>query len=212
MSDLRFEFNPLPYSYGKLNGLFSEHSVKNHHLKHEYSYFSKLSSLVEDSTMFRKSSLDEIMLHFSKNEDEKNIDIKNNACGLFNHQIWWKMMQGKSKKNKPNSDMKSMLEKSFGTFDEFKNKFEKLSFSLFGSGWVWLCINGNNNLVLASTEKQNNPISEGIGYPLLGIDLWEHAFYPDYLNKKQEYVKKFLNYVNWDEIMNRVFESEKGKV
>jgi Fe-Mn family superoxide dismutase len=212
MSDFKFEFKPIPYSYGKLSGLFSESSVKRHHLKHEYSYFSKLVSLIEGENAFSKSSLEEIVYHFSKDKDEKNDAIKNNACGLFNHQIWWKMMQNKSKKNKPNSDIKSMIEKNFGTFDEFKDKFENLSINLFGSGWVWLCINGKNNLSLASTEKQNNPISEGIGYPLLGIDVWEHAYYPDYLNKKQVYVKKFLDYVNWDEVMNRVFESEKSKV
>lgn len=210
MSEHRFEFKNIPYGFNELSGLFSENAVKLHHLKHEYGYFTKLSKLVEKNVIFKKSSLEEIVRYFNQNKsDEENIEIKNNACGLYNHQIWWKMLVSKSKYKKPNSDIKSIIEKNFNSFEEFEDKFIKLSKNLFGSGWVWMvCKNGK--ISLASCQNQNNPISEGLGYPLLGIDVWEHAFYVDYLNRKKEYVNKFLSYVNWDEITNRYFESEKS--
>ena len=210
MSEYRFEFKNIPHGFNDLTDLFSEDAVKLHHLKHEYGYFTKLQSLVGKNVIFKKSSLEEIIRYFNQNKnDEENIDIKNNACGLYNHQIWWKMLTPKNKYKKPNSDIKSIIEKNFNSFEEFEDNFKNLSKNLFGSGWVWLlCKNGK--LSLASCQNQNNPISEGLGYPLLGIDVWEHAFYVDYLNRKKDYVNKFLNYVNWDEITNRYFESEKS--
>lgn len=208
----RFEFNPLPYRYNELSGLFSEKALKTHHLKHQFTYYKNLVSLVENNQSYKKSNLEDIVKSFVSNKSDSDIKIKNNACGLYNHQIWWDMMTQKSKYKKPNSEINSLLEKNFGSFDEFEEKFLNLSTELFGSGWVWLCCIKNGNLSLCSTEKQNNPLSENTGYPILGIDLWEHAFYLDYLNKKKEYVKKFMKYINWDEVTNKLYESEKSKL
>lgn len=209
---IRFEFEPIPYKYNSLEGLFTEKALKTHHLKHQFAYYKKLVELTESGTSYKKSSLEEIVKSFSTESNEGDIKVKNNACGLYNHTIWWKMLCPKSKFKKPNSDLISLINKNFGTFDDFENKFIDMSNELFGSGWVWLCSTSKGDLKLASTEKQNNPLSENLGYPVMGIDLWEHAYYIDYLNKKKDYVKKFMKYINWDEVMNRIYESEKSKI
>jgi len=194
----------LPYSYNALEPFFDEQTMRIHHTKHHQNYINNTNSILENTT-FSSLSIDELMSIFNEIILENKNALRNNAGGHINHSFFWKIL--KTGTVLPNN-LKIEIEKQFGTFDSFKEKFESVALNHFGSGWVWL-VNQNGILSIVSTANQDNPlmgklISNTYGYPIIGLDIWEHAYYLKYQNRRLDYIKSFWNVVNWEEASNRL--------
>ena len=188
----------LPYSYSALKKFIDAETMNFHYNKHYKGYVDKLNDALS-----KKKQGDVELEQIIKNISRYDKTIRNNAGGAFNHALFWNMLSPKPMKLK--GDLYSKITKEFGTFTNFKKKFETIAKERFGSGWVWLVLNGKNNLKIMSTANQDNPLMnviEGGGFPLLGLDLWEHAYYLKYKNKRDEYITNFWNVVNWDFVSN----------
>lgn len=183
----------LPYEYDDLTSFIDSETMKTHYTKHYKGYVDKLNVELE-KVKGKDIDLEEIITKISK----FNTKVKNNGGGAFNHALFWKMLSPKKQTIK--DPIKKEIEKNFGSFEKFKEKFEEESKNRFGSGWVWLILTDNNKLKIVSTSNQDNPLmntEKERGYPLLGLDVWEHAYYLKYKNKRDEYVKNFWKVVNW---------------
>lgn len=188
----------LPYSYTALKKFIDAETMNFHYNKHYKGYVDKLND-----ALAKKKSGDVELEEIIKNISRYDQGIRNNAGGAFNHALFWNMLSPKPMKLK--GDLYNKISKEFGTFTKFKKKFEQIAKDRFGSGWVWLVLNGKNNLKIMSTPNQDNPLMnvvEGGGFPLLGLDLWEHAYYLKYKNKRDEYITNFWDVVNWDFVSN----------
>ncbi|WP_295164653.1 Fe-Mn family superoxide dismutase [uncultured Buchnera sp.] len=196
----------LSYAYNALEPFFDEETMKIHHTKHHQNYINNTNSILE-KTHFSSLSIEELMSIFNEISLENKTALRNNAGGHINHSLFWKglkigtVLQG---------DLKSEIEKQFGSIECFKSKFEDTALKHFGSGWAWL-VNQNGVLSIVSTTNQDNPlmgklISGTSGYPIIGLDLWEHAYYLKYQNRRLDYIKSFWNIVNWDEASNRLLK------
>lgn len=183
----------LPYSYASLKPFVDEKTMNIHYNKHYIGYVDKLNKALNKTKS--NGDLKQIISNISKYDDK----IRNNAGGAFNHALFWNMLTP-TKKDVP-KELKAKINASFGTFNAFKKKFEDVAKDHFGSGWVWLVATKNNRLKVISTPNQDNPLMNVIkdgGFPILGLDLWEHAYYLKYQNKRDEYLHNFWDYVNWD--------------
>jgi Fe-Mn family superoxide dismutase len=186
----------LPYSYASLKPFIDEKTMNIHYNKHYIGYVNKLNKALKNN----KSNYD--LKQIISNISKFNKTIRNNAGGAFNHALFWNMLSP-AKKNIP-KELKDKIIKSFGSINSFKTKFEEKAKSHFGSGWVWLVATKNNTLKIITTPNQDNPLMnviKGGGFPILGLDLWEHAYYLKYQNKRDEYIHNFWNYINWDFVL-----------
>jgi len=183
----------LPYSYSAIRRFIDPETMKFHYQKHYKGYVKKLNSALR-----KKDYGDVELIDIVKQISRYNTTIKNNAGGAFNHALFWKMLSPTPQK--PYGVVLKEIKKYFGTYSEFKKRFETVAKNRFGSGWVWLVITKSGRLKVMSTENQNNPlmnIYDKGGYPILGLDLWEHAFYLKYQNKKDSYIENFWDAINW---------------
>lgn len=183
----------LPYSYDSLTSFIDSETMKTHYTKHYKGYVDKLNVELE-KVKGKDIDLEEIITKISK----FNNKVKNNGGGAFNHALFWKMLS--PQKQIIQNPIKKEIERNFGSFEKFKEKFEEESKNRFGSGWVWLILTNNGKLKIVSTSNQDNPLmntEKERGYPLLGLDVWEHAYYLKYKNKRDDYVKNFWKVVNW---------------
>jgi Fe-Mn family superoxide dismutase len=183
----------LPYGYASLRRFIDPETMKFHYQKHYKGYVKKLNSALRKRD-YGDVELENIVKQISK----YNTVIRNNAGGAFNHALFWKMLS--PKKQKLEDPIKGKIEKTFGSFELFKDKFTNEAKSKFGSGWVWLILTKTNRLKIVTTSNQDNPLMNVVeenGYPLLGLDLWEHAYYLKYKNKRDEYISNFWKVVNW---------------
>lgn len=197
----------LPYDYGDLSPYMSEKTLKFHHDKHYKKYADELVKLISDEPHLYELSTEDLLKELSKMEkSEKSLSIRNNAGGYYNHTIWWPMMARKSSSGKTGL-MDKHIKSNFGSYDNIKKEMTEKSVKHFGSGWCWLCMKGSNMEVMC-TPNQDNPIMDNSGFPILGIDLWEHAYYLDYQNRKKDYIESFWNIVNWKEVENRFLQAE----
>ena len=190
----------LPYSYSALKQFIDAETMDYHYNKHYKGYVDKLNSALKKKD-YGDLELEEIIKSISRFDKT----IRNNAGGAFNHALFWKMLT--PKRQTPNGEIIKQIKKDFTTFVQFKNKFEEIAQEKFGSGWVWLVLTKRNTLKIVTTENQDNPLMNIIddgGYPILGLDLWEHAYYLKYRNKKNDYVKNFWKCVNW-EFVNKLY-------
>lgn len=184
----------LPYSYSSLNNFIDSKTMDVHYNKHYKGYVKKLNNALSKKE-YGDIELEEIIKSISR----FNKTIRNNAGGAFNHALFWKMLS--PKKQEPKGDLLKKIKKDFGTYSNFKNKFEELAKGSFGSGWIWLVVTKQNKLKLMTTPNQDNPLMnviEGGGFPILGLDLWEHAYYLKYQNNRDKYISNFWNCVNWE--------------
>jgi len=191
----------LPYAYSALKQFIDSETMEYHYNKHYKGYVDKLNSALSKKD-YGDLELEQIVQSISQFPSP----IRNNAGGAFNHALFWKMLS--PKKQTPNGEILKKIKKEFETFQKFKIKFEESAKERFGSGWVWLVLTKRNTLKIMSTPNQDNPLMNVIkngGYPLLGLDLWEHAYYLKYRNKRDEYIKNFWNCVNW-EFVNKMYE------
>ncbi len=197
---MTYTFPQLPYAYEALKPEIDEKTMKLHHQKHHQGYFDKFVKAIQGTEM-ENMEIEEIFDNISRFPEA----VKNNGGGFYNHSLFWKCMTP-DKSKEPEGELKDALIKFFGTVDNFKEEFGKAAAGRFGSGWAWLVKKSNGELVVSSTPNQENPlmeISEIKGKPLLCLDVWEHAYYLNYQNRRPEYINAFWNIVNWDEVAER---------
>lgn len=194
---MSFELLALPYATNALEPNIDTRTMEIHHGKHHAGYVAKLNAAV-DGTDLAGLSLEDLL----KNHKD-NIAVRNNGGGHYNHSLFWSIMSPKGG-GKPTGDLAAAINKDFGSFEAFKETFENAAATRFGSGWAWLCVCGDK-LCVCSTANQDNPImGEGCeGTPILGIDVWEHAYYLHYQNRRPDYITAFWNVVNWNEVAKR---------
>jgi superoxide dismutase, Fe-Mn family len=189
----KISIDKLPYDYNSLEVFIDSETMNTHYNKHYKGYVDKLNKELE-KVKGKDLDLEQIVSDISK----FNTVVRNNGGGAFNHALFWKMLS--PKKQKLEDPIKSKIEKTFGSFEKFKEKFEEEAKSRFGSGWVWLILTKTNRLKIVTTANQDNPLmdnQEVRGYPLLGLDVWEHAYYLKYKNQRDKYVSNFWKVVNW---------------
>jgi len=195
----------LPYSYSAIRRFIDPETMKIHYKRHYKTYVKKLNSALRKKD-YGDVELEEIVKQISK----YNITIRNNAGGAFNHALFWKMLSPKPQV--PSGPILDKIKSQFGTYRNFRTKFEQAAKSRFGSGWVWLVAKENGSLKIMTTPNQDNPLMNIIdkgGFPILGLDLWEHAYYLKYQNKRDEYIQNFWEVVNW-QFVNELY-SQKTK-
>ena len=189
-----FELPKLKYEYDALEPHIDAKTMEIHHTKHHGGYVKKLNEAVA-GTQFEGKSLEEII----KSENLPTA-VRNNGGGHWNHSFFWEILS--PQKSEPKGELLEMLNKTFGSFEKFKEEFEKSALGVFGSGWVWLVLK-DGELKIVATRLQDNPLMSDVpekGLPVLGLDVWEHAYYLNYQNKRADYVKAFWNVVDWDKV------------
>lgn len=197
---MAFKLPDLPYSFDALEPHIDAQTMEIHHDKHHGGYVTKLNNAIE-GTPQADMSLDELM----KNVGSLSAGVRNNGGGHYNHSLFWTVMSPDGG-GKPGGELAAAIDKSFGSFDKFKEEFDNAAATRFGSGWAWLIVDESGALKVTSTPNQDNPvmdIAEVKGTPILGLDVWEHAYYLNYHNKRPAYISAFWNIVNWDEVGKR---------
>ena len=196
---MSFELPQLPYAYDALEPHIDARTMEIHHSKHHNGYTSKLNAALE-GTDFADKSIEEICTGMDMN----NAGVRNNGGGYYNHNQFWTAMSPNGG-GTPTGELADAINTAFGNFDEFKALFSTAAGTRFGSGWAWLCVK-DGKLEICSTANQDNPLMPGIGCggaPILGLDVWEHAYYLNYQNRRPDYVAAFFDVINWDEIATR---------
>lgn len=196
---MSFELPALPYAYDALEPHIDARTMEIHHSKHHAGYTAKLNAALA-GTSNENSSIEDILTQL----DMGNGAVRNNGGGFYNHCLFWKVMG-------PNSEAVSgalaeAIDASFGSFESFKDAFAQAAATQFGSGWAWLCVHKGGRLEVCATANQDNPLMPGIGCggtPILGLDVWEHAYYLNYQNRRPDYIEAFFNVINWAEVAKR---------
>lgn len=202
-----FELPKLPYEYDALEPFVSRNIQQLHHTGHHATYVKNLNAALEKYPDWQNKSIEEIVTSLDSLPDDIKKVVRNNGGGHFNHSMFWLMM-GPKKGGEPTGTVLQEIKQYFGDFKTFKTQFSDMAVKVFGSGWQWLVFN-NGKLELTSTPNQDSPLSEG-KTPLLGLDVWEHAYYLQYYNKRPDYVEAWWNIVNWEEVGKRL-DSAKRK-
>jgi superoxide dismutase, Fe-Mn family len=196
---MAFEVPPLPYDYDALEPHIDEATMKVHHDKHHQTYVDKANAALE-GTEWADKDVEEVLKNLDALPDDKQMPVRNNAGGHANHTLFWEIMSPDGG-GEPSGALASAIESTFGGFDAFKEKVADAGANRFGSGWAWLVVN-DGQLEVTSTPNQDTPLSEG-KTPILGVDVWEHAYYLKYQNKRPDYIAAWWNVVNWDEVAKR---------
>jgi len=199
----RFQLPELDYLYDALEPYIDAKTVEIHHSLHHSGYTDKLNTAVEElDAEFQNMTIEELLRSISKLPTKNQMAIQNNGGGYYNHNLYWQFISPKGGKLQGGA-LKSSIEETFGSVDEFKIKFSQAALSLFGSGWVWLIHTASGDLQIKRNSFQNNPITKADVKLLLCIDVWEHAYYLKYQNRRAEYIEAWWNLVNWQEVENR---------
>jgi Fe-Mn family superoxide dismutase len=196
---MAFKLPSLPYAADALEPHIDARTMEIHHGKHHNGYTSKLNAAVEGTTLEGKS-IEEILGGLDMN----NAAVRNNGGGYYNHCLFWEVIGPDS--GQMSSELSSAIDAAFGSFNIFKDAFSKAAATQFGSGWAWLCVHSDGKLEVCSTPNQDNPLMKSVGCegtPILGLDVWEHAYYLNYQNRRPDYIEAFFNVVNWTEVSKR---------
>ena len=197
---MSFELPKLKYAYDALEPSIDAKTMEIHHSKHHNGYTSKLNAAIQNTALENKD-----IYTILNGLDMSNSAVRNNGGGFYNHSLFWEIIN-------PNErgilfgDLENAINDSFGTFDNFKVAFSNAAGSQFGSGWAWLCVKEGGDLDICATPNQDNPLMPGIGCggtPILGIDVWEHAYYLNYQNRRPDYINAFFNLINWNEVSKK---------
>ncbi|MGB1971309.1 MAG: superoxide dismutase [Flavobacteriaceae bacterium] len=194
---MAFELPKLPYSYDALEPHIDARTMEIHHSKHHNGYTNNLNNAIA-GTALDGQAIETILTEL----DLSNAAVRNNGGGYFNHALFWSTM-GPNAGGTPSGDLAKAIEVAFGSFDEFKTAFSKAAATRFGSGWAWLCVHKGGSVEVCSTANQDNPLMPNVGcsgYPILGLDVWEHAYYLNYQNRRPDYIAAFFNVVNWEAV------------
>ena len=196
---MAFELPKLPYAYDALEPHIDARTMEIHHSKHHNGYTTKLNAAIEGTELEGKS-IENILSSCAD-----NAAVRNNGGGFYNHSLFWEVMSPNGG-GTPSGDLAVAIDAAFGSFDAFKEAFSKAAATRFGSGWAWLCVN-DGKLEICSTANQDNPlmnIPTCGGTPILGLDVWEHAYYLNYQNRRPDYINAFFNVVNWDKVASNM--------
>ena len=197
---MAFELPQLPYAHDALEPHIDARTMEIHHGKHHNGYTTNLNNALS-GTALEGETIEAIL----SNLDMNNAAVRNNGGGFYNHSLFWSIMSPNGGGN-PTGDLATAIDEAFGSFDGFKDAFAKAAATRFGSGWAWLCVHKGGKLEVCSTANQDNPLMPGIGcegQPILGLDVWEHAYYLNYQNRRPDYINAFFNVINWEEVNQR---------
>ncbi len=200
-----FELPQLKYAYDALEPHIDARTMEIHHTKHHQGYTNKLNAAIE-GTDHASKSIEELLQHAGS-----NAGVRNNGGGFYNHNLFWDVMSPNGGGH-PTGELGDAINSTFGSYDAFKEQFSKAAATRFGSGWAWLIVDGAGNLAVTSTPNQDNPmmdVAEHKGTPILGLDVWEHAYYLNYQNRRPDYIAAFFNVIDWNAV-NARYEAAKG--
>jgi Fe-Mn family superoxide dismutase len=206
---MAFQLPDLPYAFAALEPHIDARTMEIHHGKHHAGYTNKLNAAIE-GTDLDNMKIEDILANVSKHSGA----VRNNAGGYYNHCLFWEVMSPDGG-GEPSDRMNiaKAIDRDFGSFEEFKKAFAAAAGSRFGSGWAWLCVDSDDKLFICSTPNQDNPLMDVVeenGTPILGLDVWEHAYYLNYQNRRPDYVQAFFNLVNWHEVTKRYNDANPG--
>ena len=196
---MAFELPKLNYSFDALEPHIDAKTMEIHYGKHHNGYTNNLNNAIS-GTELESKTIEEIL----KNLDLDNMALRNNAGGYFNHNLFWEIMSPNCGGN-PSGEISEAINSNFNSFENFKEEFKKAAATRFGSGWAWLCVLGDGKLEICSTPNQDNPLMENScgGNPILCLDVWEHAYYLNYQNRRPDYIEAFFSLINWDEVNSK---------
>ncbi|HZU01931.1 MAG TPA: superoxide dismutase [Ktedonobacteraceae bacterium] len=205
---MAFEVPPLPYGYDALEPYIDTETMHLHHDKHHAAYVNNLNAALKDQAQFASMDVDELMRHINDVPESIRTAVRNNGGGHSNHSMFWQIM-GPNAGGSPTGELASAINSTFGSFDAFKAAFNDAGAKRFGSGWAWLILDQSGKLQVVSSANQDSPLMDG-NYPILGNDVWEHAYYLKYQNRRPDYLAAWWNVVNWDEVAKRYAKARGG--
>ncbi len=201
-----YQVPPLPYAFDALEPYIDAKTMEIHHDKHHGAYVTNLNKALENLPDLQKLPVEQLLADLDKVPENIRTAVRNNGGGHANHSLFWKIMK-KGGGGEPGGELAAAIKSAFGSFADFKTKFNQAATTRFGSGWAWL-FNLNGKLVIESTPNQDNPVMSG-GKPVMGLDVWEHAYYLKYQNRRPEYIEAWWNVVNWDQIAQNYAHAKK---
>lgn len=199
---MTFELPKLPYAFDALEPAIDAKTMEIHHDKHHAAYVNNLNAALEGHEDLAKQSIESLIANLDQVPEDIRTAVRNNGGGHYNHSLFWQLLKAPSENNEIPANLKAKIEADLGSVDAFKEAFEKAAASRFGSGWAWL-VQRDGKLEVLSTPNQDSPLSDGY-QPLLGLDVWEHAYYLNYQNRRPDYIKAFWSVVNWDKVAERL--------
>ncbi|NUH82281.1 superoxide dismutase [Bacillus firmus] len=197
---MAFELPQLPYAYDALEPNIDKETMNIHHTKHHNTYVTNLNNALEGNEELLSKTVEEVVSNLDAVPEAARTAVRNNGGGHANHSLFWQIISPNGG-GEPTGELADAISNKFGSYDSFKEEFAKAATTRFGSGWAWLAVN-NGELEVTSTPNQDSPLMEG-KTPILGLDVWEHAYYLKYQNRRPEYINSFWNVVNWDEVSKR---------
>ena len=197
---MAYSLPQLPYAYDALEPHIDKETMNIHHTKHHNTYVTNLNNALEGNEELLSKTVEELVSNLDEVPEAARTAVRNNGGGHANHSLFWEVISPNGG-DQPTGDLAAAIDSKFGSFENFKEEFSKAATTRFGSGWAWLVVN-NGELEVTSTPNQDNPLMEG-KTPVLGLDVWEHAYYLNYQNRRPEYISAFFNVINWDEVAKR---------
>jgi len=206
---MAFELPPLPYDYSALEPYIDTQTMQIHHDKHHQAYVTNVNNALQGHDQLAAMSVDDLLRNIKQVPESIRTAVQNNAGGHSNHSMFWNIMTPNGG-GEPTGNLASAIQQAFGSFDAFKTAFNDAGTKRFGSGWAWLVLDTNGKLQVISTANQDSPLMSGM-YPVMGNDVWEHAYYLKYQNRRPEYLNAWWNVVNWDAIAHRYEQGRGGR-
>jgi Fe-Mn family superoxide dismutase len=206
---MAFEVPPLPYDYNALEPYIDEQTMRLHHDKHHGAYVTNLNAALEGQSQLASMSVEDLLRRINEVPENIRTAVRNNAGGHSNHSMFWRIMKPNGG-GQPSGALAQALNDTFGSFDEFKKQLNDAGVKRFGSGWTWLVMDQGGKLSVISTANQDSPLMDG-QFPIMGNDVWEHAYYLKYQNRRADYLNAWWNVVNWDEIGQRYQQARGGR-
>jgi len=206
---MAFELPPLPYDYNALEPYIDTQTMQIHHDKHHQAYVTNLNNALQGQDQLASMSVDDLLRNINQVPDSIRTAVRNNAGGHSNHTMFWNIMKPNGG-GQPTGDLASAIQQVFGSFDAFKAALNDAGTKRFGSGWAWLVLDSSGKLQVISTANQDSPLMDGL-FPVMGNDVWEHAYYLKYQNRRPEYLNAWWNVVNWDEVARRYEQARSGR-
>ena len=205
---MKYELPPLPYAYDALEPVLSERAMRLHHDKHHQAYVDNLNKALEGHPELQGAPIEDMLRNLDQLPADLRTPVRNQGGGVLNHTLYWNLLATPDTVELPQS-LKAELENAFGDIDAFKDKFTEAGAKLFGSGWAWLTVDGAGKLEVLQLPNQDSPLSLG-KTPILTVDVWEHAYYPDYENRRPDWVKAWWRIVNWEAVAERLQDAQPG--
>ena len=202
MNMTKFTLPALNYGFDALEPVIDQQTMEIHHGKHHQTYINNLNGALEGHEALTGKTLEELIADIDALPEAIQTAVRNNGGGHFNHSFFWETLTAPTENNLPTGDLAAAIDKKFGSFEKFQEEFAKAATTRFGSGWAWLIVNKDNEIEVTSTPNQDNPVMEG-NTALLGLDVWEHAYYLNYQNRRPEYITNFFKIVNWEVVSSK---------